>query len=229
MFRSFRNRIQLWALILLIIGVHPAQHLWALPELQQRMADDVVLKVHLEPGVREQEYDYARKVLQAAAEGYNEIVFSQGFNRSGYSFAEPSGLFAYDVDKVVDIYIADVQAPFALLTPVGGLEYQANIYVPQDYRAYRQRYKITQPDQELKASLAHEFLHIITFSYNRNMQINLQGRTSLTSHRWDWYTEGLARYFEALSGYREEFLSAGYRKDLGDRVLVYKGGVNYFL
>ncbi|NQS99931.1 MAG: hypothetical protein HQ595_02510, partial [Candidatus Omnitrophica bacterium] len=216
-------------LVLLIVGVYPTQSLSASQALQVRLADDVVLKVHLEPGSGDQEYSYARQVLQAASEAYREIVINQGFSRTGYSFTKPTGLFAYDADKVIDIYITDVEAPFALLTPVGGLEYQANIYVPQDYRAYRKRYKISQPELELKASLAHELLHIITFSYNRNMQINLQGKTSLTSHRWDWYTEGLARYFEALAGYREEFLSAGYRKDLGDKVLVYKGGVNYFL
>jgi hypothetical protein len=115
------------------------------------------------------------------------------------------------------------------MKPQGALEYRASIYVPADFQRYRKRYKIDQPDLELKASLTHEMLHIITYCYNRNMEISCQGKASLTSGRWDWYTEGLARYFESLVGYREEFLSSGYRKRLGEKIMVYKGGVNYFL
>lgn len=226
---NLKQKIGLWVAILLIIGAYQTQSLAAPPLLQKRLEDGVMLKVHLKRSLGEEGSYYARRVLQAACQAYQEIVVSQGFDRSGYTFAYPTGLFAYDVDKVIDIYIADVEAPFALVTPVGGLEYKACIYVPQDYQKYRKRYKITQAELELKASLTHELLHIIVFSYNRNMQINLHGRTSFTSHRWDWYTEGLARYFEALSGYQEEFLSSGYRQRHGDKTLVYKGGVNYFL
>ncbi|MFC1699658.1 hypothetical protein ACFL1I_06870 [Candidatus Omnitrophota bacterium] len=188
--------------------------------LQTVTEDGVLFRVYFEKGIGPEQYYYAYEVLQASKAAYRKVVSEYGFNRKGYTFSQPTNLFAYDIDKVIDVYISDVPAPYALMTPAGGLEYKAQIYVPQDFRAYRQRYNITQPELELAASLTHELLHIVTFSYNRNMQASWQGKTSLTSHRWDWYTEGLARYFEALAGYQEEFLSSGYRKKRGDKIEV---------
>ncbi|MCQ9208706.1 MAG: hypothetical protein NG712_04935, partial [Omnitrophica bacterium] len=216
-------------IIILIIAVYPAQSQASPKPLQVRLEDGVILKVHLPEGLKGIEDAYASQALEAASTAYREIVFNQGFNRVGYTFAQSDNLFAYDSDKTIDIYIANVKSPFAVLTPQGGLEYKAKIFIPADYRSYRKKYNIEHPELELKASFAHELLHIITFSYNRNMQGGFHGKTSFTSHRWDWYTEGLARYFETLVGYKQEFFSAGFREQRGRIIQVYKAGANYFL
>ena len=229
MWRTLKRKTGLWATIILIIVAYPTQAIGDARLLQEKMRDGVLLKVHLPEGYTEEGYGYARDVLQAACLGYNEIVFHQGFNRQGYSFASANRFFAYDSDRAIDIFIADVEAPFAWMQIEDGLKYKAEIYLPVDYQEYRRRYKIVHPELELKANLTHELLHIITYSYNRNMQTTSQGSASLTSSRWDWYNEGLARYFESLVGYQDEFLSAGYREKCGDKIIVYKGGVNYFL
>ncbi len=228
MFGTLKYKVVLWAIIIGIMALCPAQAVSAPQLLQARMEDGVVFKVHIEGGP-EEEYAYAREVLQAACAAYKEIVFKQGFNRPGYSFAHPARAFAYGRDRTINIYIADVESPYALMQPNGSFEYKAKIFVPADYRGYQQRYKIEHPQLELKASLTHELLHTITYSYNRNMETTSHGKVSLTSARWDWYTEGLARYFEKLAGYQEEFLSSGFRKKCGENIMVFKGGVNYFL
>ena len=229
MFRTLRQKIGIWATIIVVIAAYPTQGFSAPASIQEELEDGVVLKVHLQEDLGKEGERYARQILEAACSAYKEIVFHQGFNRSGYTFAQPTRFFAYDKDKTIDIYIADLNAPFAFMKRQGGLEYKAEIFLPADYKAYQRRYNIDNPQAELKASLAHELLHIITFSYNRNMQASSQGKISLTSQSWDWYTEGLARYFETLVGYRDEYLSYGFRKTSGKIVTVYKGGVNYFL
>lgn len=215
--------------ILILLAFYSGSPLEAGQPLQARVGDGVVLKVHLEGKTDAASRNYARQILQAARDAYREIVFIHGFNRAGYTFARPTPYFAYDSDKVIDIYIADVEAPFVLMRPEDNLAYKAEVFIPADYKKYQERYKINQPHLELKASLIHEFLHIVTFSYNRNLQSASHGKVSFTSTRWDWYTEGLARYFETLVGYREEFLSFGFRRRNGRIITVYKGGVNYFL
>ena len=241
MFQALGYKIGIWAVIILVIAIYPtvpvcadSQPIQARPSsyivgAQARLEDGTLFKVHLQKNAGEQGHSYAREVLDAACAAYKEIVFKQGFNRPGYTFIQPTELFAYDSDKSIDIYIANVNSPFALLRPQGGLEYKAEIYLPADCKAYQKRYNIKHPKLELKASVAHELLHIIIYSYNRNMQTLSQGKFSLTSQRWDWYTEGLARYFESLAGYNDEYLSSGFRKECGRVVTVYKGGVNYFL
>ncbi len=224
-----RGKIGLFISLVLIILSSPNQGLLAQELAQTVMADGVVLKVHLEEDPATKNLLYAQNVLQAACDAYQEIVVRQGFNRDGYTFASASRLFVYDRDKTIDIYIANVEDPFAFLQPENDLEYKAKIFIPLDYKGYQKKYNIEEPQLELKACLTHELLHIITYFYNRNMQATYQGKIALGSDRWDWYTEGLARYFEALVGYRQEFLSCGFRKTCGKRVLVYTGGVNYFL
>jgi len=230
MFCNIKYGIVLWIIALFLLPGCPIQA-WAQDEyIQEQMQDGVVLKVYLEQGMDQAELDYARNILSAASSAYQDIVFKYGFDRKGFTFSQPTMLFGYDHDQTIEIMLRDVQAPFAFMAPTskGGLEYQAKVFLPRDYQAYQQRYNITQPALELRASLIHELLHIIIYSYNRNMQTSLTGKVSLTSQNWDWYSEGLARYFEVLVGYREEFLSPGYRH-VEDRIVrVYKGGVNYF-
>jgi hypothetical protein len=228
-FDNLKQKTGLWAIVVVLIMAHlPQARAASRQPLKAEMEDGVVLKVHLPADLPEGD-DYPQQVLQAACTAYKEIVFHQGFNRQGYTFSSAEELFAYDSDKTIDIYICAVQAPMAWMEFAGDLQYQGKVLIPQDYEAYRQRYNIDQPQVELEASLIHELCHIIVFSYNRNMQTLTQGKTSLTSKRWDWYNEGLARYFETLVGYEDEFLSAGYRRDYGIKTVVYKGGVNYFL
>lgn len=237
---NLKSKIGLWVTIVFLIVVYPNQAFSAQQPLQARLPgyilggqaeleDGAVLKVHLPEDLGEEGYRYAREVLQTACAAYRQVVFKQGFNRVDYTFASASRLFAYDNDKTIDIYIADVDAPYTLLQPQGGLEYRAKIFIPADREEYQKRYNITHLQLELKASLIHELFHVISYSYNRNMQTAFQGKASLTSKNWDWYNEGLARYFETLVGYRDEFLSSGFRKKCGKAVMVYKGGVNYFL
>ncbi|MBN2097080.1 MAG: hypothetical protein JW714_01225 [Candidatus Omnitrophica bacterium] len=226
---TIKNKIILYVVSTILLAWFTGTAEGVAQTLRQELADGVVLNVHTEDTELLEGSNYPQEVLQAACSAYQEIVFNQGFNRQNYTFACASQFFAYDSDQTIDIYLTQVDGPYSLCQPQGGLEYQASIYLPADYNSYRERYNITDFDSELKASLTHELLHIITYSYNRNMETTAQSKNSITSERWDWYTEGLARYFEALVGYRDEFLSSGFRKNVGDKVMVYKGGVNYFL
>jgi hypothetical protein len=227
---KLKFKISLCAITFLtLVGLYPSQAFLESQFIQEKLADGVVLRLHLSKDMDKQRYDYAQDVLQAACAAYREIVFRQGFDRLGYTFASPTNIFAYDSDRTIDIYMEDIDSPYASMTAKDGLEYEAGIYVPIDFKAYRKKYKIDYPQLELKASLTHELLHIVIHAYNRNMQSTLQGKALISAKQWDWYTEGLARYFETLVGYRKAFLSSGFRKKLGKKLMVYKGGVNYFL
>lgn len=225
---TLRRKVGLWVAIILLTA-YPGRICAAVQSIQASLRDGTELIVHLPEDAQDEERVYAREVLAAARAAYQEIVSRQGFNRPGYTFTSPNRHFAYDQDRTIDIYIADVENPFTLMQHVQGMEYKAQIFMPADYQEYRKRYNISRPQSEIKASLVHELLHIILYSYNRNMQMPYQGKASLVSKRWDWYNEGLARYFETLVGYREEFLSSGFRKRAGNEIMVYKGGANYLL
>jgi len=83
----------------------------------------------------------------------------------------------------------------------------------------------------LKGALMHEMLHVITFYYNKNLLSWYELNPSTKCYEGgDWYVEGLARYFETLTGFEDNFYSAGFYQRIDDKKVRYmKGGVNWFM
>ena len=199
--------------------------------------------------------EFPRQVLAASRDAYKKIVQESGFDREGYSFARADTSYAYDEDKVIDIYIGTSSyrdkfrfhsldykdfkdAPFYEMRYEGRYRYSALLAIPADYHSY-----LSQASKQfgysddidmsshLKGALTHEMLHIITFYYNKNLLSWYELNPSTKSYEGgDWYVEGLARYFETLSGFEDNFYSAGFYQRVNDRKVRYmKGGVNWFM
>jgi len=139
--------------------------------------------------------EFAQKILGLAKWAYDKIVFDYGFNRKNHAFIGPGNevYTPYEKDGIIEIHLCeDIESPYAHLEHKGGLEYEATIFFPLDYKEYQEKAGIEDKDLDLKAALIHEISHIITYSYNQNFP-NLKN--------WPWYYEGLALFFESLIGY----------------------------
>jgi hypothetical protein len=80
------------------------------------------------------------------------------------------------------------------------------------------------PDQYLATSIMHEMTHAVVHGFNENL-----GSTEHEARGGDWYTEGVARYFECKAGSDAGFASEGFRKIVDGRVQFSRGGANYYL
>jgi len=79
-------------------------------------------------------------------------------------------------------------------------------------------------DSDLAGSIMHEMTHAVLHSYHENL-----GSTEHCIRNGDWYTEGLARFYETKIGSDAGFASEGFRKRVGDKIQFSRGGANYFL
>ena len=223
--------------------------------LERRLDDGVGFRVYYDPrenaGPDSRQLDYAESVMEYASEAYQDIVYTQGFNSPGFTFANPDKSYCYDTDKTIDIYIGypgddaagtaavaaeDFQdAPCFDIVEKGEGAYEAMILLPADYRSYL--LKDGQPavsdgkvSERLRGTLYHEILHIITYSYNRNIPAWYESRPGVsTPQGGDWYVEGLARYFETLAGSYDKFASKGYEKRSGNKTVISQDGANYLM
>lgn len=75
---------------------------------EYQLEDGAGIKVHYTSQILEAfgaGGEFPRQVLEASREAYEKIVQESGFDREGYSFARADKSYAYDQDKVIDIYI----------------------------------------------------------------------------------------------------------------------------
>ncbi len=225
---------------------------------EYQFEDGAGIKVHYTSQILEASGargEFPRQVLEASREAYEKIVQESGFDREGYSFARADTSYAYDEDKVIDIYIGSndcrdefrfhsldyrdfKNAPFYEMRYEERYRYSAVLAIPADYQAclkeasrqfgYSDNIDMS---SHLKGALMHEMLHVITFYYNKNLlswyELNPLNKCY---EGGDWYVEGLARYFETLIGFEDNFYSAGFYQRINDRKVRYmKGGVNWFM
>lgn len=178
--------------------------------------------------------EYTDAVLQYAAGAYTEIVYNQGFDTPGFTFANPDKYYCYDQDKNIDICITG-DAPYFDIIRGEGKDYDAVILFPADYRGYLAKSKPgdisnAKLAERMKGSLFHEMFHVITYSYNKNIQswYSYHGEKSCYQGG-DWYVEGLARYFETIAGSYDKFFSEGFLKVAADKITISQEGVNYLM
>jgi len=166
---------------------------------------------------------YVESVVKYAAEAYNQIVYVHGFDTPGFSFANPDKDYCYDKDKVIDIYITgdSDDMPYYDIIERKGTAYDAIIMFSAQYKG---------DTVSIRGALFHEMLHLIIYSYNKNIEPWYRYSQEASCHLGgDWYVEGLARYFETVAGSYENFFSEGFVKKQSDRIMIYQGGANYLM
>ena len=225
---------------------------------EYQLEDGAGIKVHYTSQILEASgagEEFPRQVLEASREAYEKIVQEYGFDREGYTFARADKSYAYDQDKVIDIYIGSndcrdkfsfhsldyrdfKNAPFYEMRHEGRYRYSAVLAIPADYQTYlkeaSRQFGYTgniDMSSHLNGALMHEMLHVITFYYNKNLLSWYELNPSTKCYEGgDWYVEGLARYFETLTGFEDNFYSAGFYQRIDDKKVRYmKGGVNWFM
>lgn len=79
-------------------------------------------------------------------------------------------------------------------------------------------------DDYLASSIIHEMTHALIHDINENL-----GSTEHEIRNGDWFTEGVARYFETKVNSDPGFASMGFRERTADKIRFSRGGANYFL
>jgi len=107
------------------------------------------------------------------------------------------------------------------------------IFMPKDYREFLRRWwringrGVEVPEDvrtELAGSIMHEMTHAVLYGYHENLGSTLSGDA-----RGDWYTEGLARYYETKIGSHSGFIDKGFRRLAQNKMRFSRGGANYYL
>jgi hypothetical protein len=208
--------------------------------IQQTLEDGVTIAVHYDPDELSRYHTppphYADKVLRYAAEAYHGIVYKQGFNTPGFTYANPDKNYCHDEDKTIDVIIGgqdnSSNSPYFDIAKGEGTDYDAFIFFPADYEGYLRQtkadYGTSTIVEKMKGTLFHEMLHVIIYSYNKNIE-PWYSYSEVTSRYQggDWYVEGLARYFETIGGSYDNFFSRGYIKQCEDNIIIAQEGVNY--
>lgn len=79
-------------------------------------------------------------------------------------------------------------------------------------------------DDYLASSIIHEMTHALIHDINENL-----GSTEHEIRNGDWFTEGIARYFETKVNSDPGFASMGFRERTAEKLRFSRGGANYFL
>ena len=207
------------------------------------LRDGVIIAVHYDPIILRQSHAspkvYAEMILSYSAQAYNEIVYRQGFDTPGFTFANPDKNYCYDKDGTVDIYILEngkaKDAPCYDIIKREGRGYDACVRFPADYKSYLRssgaaNISMAGITRKIKGSLFHEMSHVILYSYNKNIESWYVHTAGYSSHQGgDWYVEGLARYFETIGDSYENFFSKGFNKKNGKKIVLSQEGVNYLM
>ncbi|NQT46645.1 MAG: hypothetical protein HQ593_04110 [Candidatus Omnitrophica bacterium] len=218
------------------------------------LADGAQIAIHYQEEELTSQKDidsYTDVILSLASEAYMEVVYEWGFDAPGFTFVEPDTNYCYDPDKTIDIYISSggntkggirgftgedfLDAPCYDILDRGENEYDAVILFPADYKSYIESSRgdrVTDKKmlEEMKGTLTHEMLHVILYSYNKNVEPwYFYDKDCMYETGRDWYAEGLARYFEALTESYDDFFSEGFIKKKGDKLLISQEGVNFLM
>lgn len=213
--------------------------------LSARASDGTLLKVHFTDYTIERSEDrtYPHRVLNHMKRSYEAL--SRDLRIGDNLFAK---------GKVIEAYIGDTEAGGIL--PFGGFELSdfrraplfmirtdertgakiPALLLPANYKKFLKFWNrinrvpgavSARPyteDQYLATSVMHEMTHAVIHGFNENL-----GSTEHEERGGDWYTEGLARYFECKAGSDAGFASEGFRKIVDGRVQFSRGGANYYL
>ncbi|MFT5206354.1 MAG: hypothetical protein ACI9CF_000089 [Candidatus Omnitrophota bacterium] len=210
--------------------------------LTGRAADGAQFKVHYTDFALEKIHDltYPERVLTSMKSAYK--ILKQELKVEEWPARSP---------KAFDVYLGD--ATNEGLYPFGGFDYtdfkRAPLFVikkneetgqktpailmPIDYKNFLVFWnKINNVphdgnydvDTYLDSSIIHEMTHAFMHVINENL-----GSTEHQIRNGDWYTEGVARYFETKIGSDPGFASMGFRKKVDDRIQFSRGGANYYL
>lgn len=132
-----------------------------------------------------------------------------GFGAAEYKRA-PLFLIRRDKDKVEPVILLPVDY-------LGFLGFWNQINQVPGNPAYSE-------DSYLSSSIIHEMTHAAMHFFNQNL-----GSTEHEVRDGDWFTEGVARYFETKIGSDAGFASMGFRRKMETEVQLSRGGANYFL
>ncbi|MBP9733209.1 MAG: hypothetical protein KBD07_02395 [Candidatus Omnitrophica bacterium] len=210
--------------------------------LSARMADGTILKVHYTDFALDQSEDwsYPRRVFTHMKAAYE--VLGRDLRLDDNRSAKP---------RAIEAYIGDTEAGGIL--PFGGFTLEdfkraplfmvrtdersgakvPVLLLPANYSKFLEFWNrinripgesAYSTDQYLASSIMHEMTHAIVHGFNENL-----GSTEHEIRGGDWYTEGLARYFECKTGSDAGFASEGFRKIVDGRVQFSRGGANYYL
>lgn len=213
--------------------------------LSDRTTDGTLLKIHYTDFTLEKSKDptYPQRVLTHMKEAYE--VLSRDLKLDQNPQART---------KVIEAYIGDTESEEPML--LGGYtlsDYKRApllmiredetgesktpvLLMPADYKKFLSFWNdinhVPQnpagreytDDQYLATSVMHEMTHAVIHGFNDNL-----GSTEHELRDGDWYTEGLARYFECKAGSDAGFASEGFRKIVAGRVQFSRGGANYYL
>jgi len=200
--------------------------------------DGVVIAIHYYPDILSNytlnTQEHIDTILKSAKEAYNDIVYKYGFKAPGFTYANPDKNYCYDKDKTIDIYVGGgnmqgalrgftyedfLDAPCYDIVKGNGNDYDAVILFPADYKG-----------SSVRGTLFHEMLHIIVYSYNKNIAPWYRRYKNTDYHKGgDWYVEGLARYFETKADSYDEFFSKGFKAKENGKTILSQKGANYLM
>lgn len=207
--------------------------------LSVRQPDGMVFRVHFTDFSLQKARDpsYPYRVLMTAQRAYDILMDALG-NRS----------LLHDGYRAIDFYLGEAdgtdwgiggfgpedfkRAPLFLMKADGAAKTPA-ILLPADYRKFLKLWNQfnrvpldpdRNPDIDLAGSIIHEMTHALLHAHHENL-----GSTEYQIRNGDWYTEGLARYYELKIGSYSGFVSEGFRRRTGERIEFSRGGANYYL
>jgi hypothetical protein len=205
------------------------------------LPDKTQLKVHFMDTdldrIKDPNYPY--RVLALMKEAHTLLTHDLGYQSLG------------ETTNAIDIYLADAEkspvfpfegfhrddfkrAPiFLVKKDVRTGQKRRVILIPMDYGKFVKIWdhlnhvplsRDRHPDRDLAGSVMHEMTHAFLHEYHENL-----GSTEFQIHNGDWYTEGLARYYETKIGSLSGFSALGFRKKVDDKIQFSRGGANYYL
>lgn len=213
--------------------------------LTARASDGTALKVHFTDFTLEKSEDrtYPHRILTHMTQAYEalnrELKLGQNPTARSRSIeayigdAEPGGILPFGGFGLADfkrapLFMIRTDEVTGVKTPV--------LLLPANYKKFLNFWnqinrvprnpagRTYTEDQYLATSVMHEMTHAVIHGFNENL-----GSTEHEARGGDWYTEGLARYFECKAGSDAGFASEGFRKIADGQVQFSRGGANYYL
>lgn len=210
--------------------------------LTARTHDGMRLNVHYQEALfkRIEDRVYPYKVLNFMTKSYETLTRDMGFDGAREMGFDRIDLYLVDTEGHQEVLLGGVgqedfkRAPLFVIQrePSTGAKSPA-ILMPMKYRQFLKKWekmnrvplrRERDVDSDLAGSIMHEMTHAVLHAYHENL-----GSTEYRIRNGDWYTEGLARYYETKTGSDSGFASQGFRKKMKDKIQFSRGGANYYL
>jgi hypothetical protein len=207
--------------------------------LDARMPDGVTLAVHYGSDALERMQDraYPEKVFAFARKAYAILTDDLGFDGPGRAGFDRIDLYLVEPSATPRIPGVDPEdfrrAPLFVIRRLEKGRKSPAILLPVDYPRFLALWeKVNRvpfqgrrdAGRDLAGSVMHEMTHAVLHAYHENL-----GSTEYRIRNGDWYTEGLARFFETKLASDAGFASQGFRRRVQNRLQFSRGGANYFL